>query len=475
MMKTRITKIFVFALTFALLIGAAIGFSASADNEALEIVSQNVSYEGKTHLYFAVSYENVADPEAIELVVTYTDDEGATQTVTVSESEALTLKDGSGNDVACRAFRTPGVDAKNFTKVFTVKAILGNAESASKNYSVTEYCNQWLAYIAGVAEPSAKELKIKAACEATLAYGTKIQALLDYYPAGNTADYPENYVYVKGVDGVTVNGAKTACVIKGTEVALGYEGTVASTGYDVSDLAGSAVAVANGKFTAAASCVAAPILSDAKGEYFLSSESGSRWDYDTITTLNPDTLVNNGVTEGDVTVKTGSFSIENGSLKFEDGEAQNSDMIAKYWRSYPSSYNVTIFEFDMKLDQSYGSYPIQIKLANLTHTIYYPKIDGANRLAMKVNNVDTALGIPMKQWATIRFEHYYDENVLKVFVNNEFVFDIATSTGTKGQTPMIYLTSNERKTASNADLWIDNVYVGHLTKTFVSGNPKAAE
>ena len=136
---------------------------------------------------------------------------------------------------------------------------------------------------------------------------------------------------------------------------------------------------------------------------------------------------------------------------------------------------IRLFEFDFKLDQAYGSYPLQIKVANLTHTIFFPKIDGVNRLAMKVNGVDTPLGINLKQWVTIRFEHYYDENVLKVFVNNEFVFDIATSTGAKGQTPMIYLTSNERKTGSNADLWIDNVYVGHLTKTFVSGNPKAAE
>ena len=196
--------------------------------------------------------------------------------------------------------------------------------------------------------------------------------------------------------------------------------------------------------------------------------AGSRWDYDTLTTISSDNVSYSGT--------TGSYSIEDGSLKVEDGDAENANMILKYWRSASAStYNVTIFEFDFKLDQAYGSYPLQIKLANLTHTIFFPKIDGVNRLAMKVNGVDTPLGISLKQWVTIRFEHYYDENVLKVFVNNEFMFDIDTSAGSKGQTPMIYLTSNERNTGSNADLWIDNVYVGHIMKTFVEGDPKAAE
>lgn len=467
-MKKKLSKILLLALSLALILCAAVGFSASADGEALEIVSQNVSYEGKTHLYYAVYYENVEDPAAISLVVTYTDDEGAIRTVNVTESEEVTLKDGEGNDLICRAFRTPGVDAKNFTKVFTVKAVTSTAESAEKTYSVAEYCHQWLYEIAKTAEPTEKEQKIKAACESTLSYGTDVQALLGYYPEGNTADYPENYVYVKGTDGVTVNGAKTACVIKGTAVELAYNGTEACTGWVVTALDGTEISVSDGKFIADAYCTAAPELSDAKGEYFLSSEAGSRWDYDTLTAISSDNISYSGT--------TGSFSIEDGSLKVEDGDAENSNMILKFWRSAnASTYNATIFEFDMKLDQAYGSYPIQIKIANLTHTIYYPKIDGTNRLAMQVNGVNTALGITMKQWATIRFEHYYDENVLKVFVNNEFMFDISTSAGAKGQTPMIYLTSNERNTGSNADLWIDNVYVGHIQKTFVAGDPKAAE
>ena len=47
-----------------------------------------------------------------------------------------------------------------------------------------------------------------------------------------------------------------------------------------------------------------------------------------------------------------------------------------------------------------------------------------------------------------------------MFVNNEFVFDIATNKGSEG-TSEICLTSNERGADSDADLYVDNVYVGH--------------
>lgn len=477
MKNTKLTKILIFALSLVLMIGAAVGISASAEEESLTIVSQNVSYEGKTHLYYAVHYENVASPEDISLVVTYTDDEGELRTVTVTESEEVVLKDSENRDVVCRAFRTPGVDAKNFTKVFTVKAIIGETESTEKTYSVAEYCHQWLAYLAGVDEPSEKELKIKAACEATLAYGTKIQALLDYYPNGNTEDYPESYVYVKGADGVTVNGAKAACVIKGAEVSLGYTGTDSLLGWEVYDLEGNKIAVTDGKFTANAYITASPKLTDAKGEYYLSAEAGRRLDYDTITEIDSSMKTYSGT--------VGSYSIVDGSLLFEDGNAESTDIGMKFWLSYASSFTSAtnrceILEFDFKLTQSYGSYPIQVKMAGVTYTLYFAKptdtsLGTGYMLCMLIDGAYVPLGCPINTWNTIRFEHYYDAKKLKVFVDNEFVFDIATSAGSTGDSPRITLTSNERKTGSNADLYLDNIYVGHILKDYVEGDPKAAE
>ena len=477
MKNTRLAKILISVLSLALILGAAIGFSASAEDEGLTIISQNVSYEGKTHLYYAVHYENIETPEDISLVVTYTDDEGALKTATVTESEEVVLTGSDGIEYVCRAFRTPGVDAKNYTKAFTVKAVFGESESAEKTYSVAEYCHQWLAYIAALETPTDKELKIRAACESTLSYGTDVQALLDYYPAGNTADYPENYVYVKASDGATVNGANAACVIKGSEIALGYVGTETRLGWDVFDLEGTEITVTDDKFTANAYCTAAPELSDAKGEYFLSSEAGRRLDYDTITAIDPSMKTYSGT--------VGSYSIVDGSLLFEDGDAESSDIGMKFWLSYASSFTSAtnrceILEFDFKLTQSYGSYPIQIKMAGVTYTLYFAKptdtsLGTGYMLCMSVNGAYVPLGCAINKWNTIRFEHYYDAKMLKVFVDNEFVFDVATSTGSTGDSPRITLTSNERKTGSNADLYLDNIYVGHLLKDYVAGDPKAAE
>ena len=145
--KTTISRILLLVLSLALMIGAIFSVSAVATEgegtETIEIISQNVSYEGQTHLFYAVSYENVAAPEAITLEVKWTDSEGEhTTTVTESEVEEVEGK-------TCRIFKTPGVDAKNFTQQFTVVAKTADGTvSAPKTFSVTEYCNLWLTYVA---------------------------------------------------------------------------------------------------------------------------------------------------------------------------------------------------------------------------------------------------------------------------------------------------------------------------------------
>lgn len=484
-MKTKFTKIFLLTLTLAMVIGMAIGFTASAEGEpaaeSVAIVSQKIDYAGTTHLYFAVKYENVENPEKIALNVSYVDSEGNAKEVTITESEAVTLKDSAGNDVACRAFMTPGVDAKSFTHKFVAQAVTeAGTESAEKTYSVTEYCYQWLTYIATKAEPTAYELKVKAACEATLAYGTKIQAFLDYYPADNVNDYPENYVYVKGTDGVKVNGADAACVIKGSEVALTYAGTETRLGWEVADLAGTEITVTDDKFTATAHCIAGPELSDAKGKYFLSGLSGLRHDYDVRTTL-PD-IENFGVkdSEGNVISNTGSFEIVDGALHFEDGDAENAQMVAKFWQGYPSSYNVTVFEFDFKFNQSYGTSPLEFKVSGNSCILYqtqaYDSSYGTGfKLCAKIGSTYIPTGIDYGTWGNIRLEHYFAEDVMKIFVNNVYLGEIAATSNSQ-TSPLIYLTANERKTGSNADLYVDNVFVGHFTAEeipYVAGDPDA--
>ena len=246
------------------------------------------------------------------------------------------------------------------------------------------------------------------------------------------------------------------------------------------------------------------IVSDATGNYYIAYENGEvtgkTWDYDVITSIAADSISYSGgysskdVQDETTATKTGSFAIVDGALMFEDGAQEwGAAMTAKYWLAYPSDFanyenRCDIFEFDFKLAESFGTSPIQIKIANRTYTISYSKAYDSSygtgfKLCMTatVTNEDgttstavTPLGTSINAWSTIRFEHYYNENIAKVYVNNEFVLDCKASSGTQDQgTPMIYLTNNERCTGSNADLYVDNVFVGHHDKAYVAGDPNA--
>lgn len=227
----------------------------------------------------------------------------------------------------------------------------------------------------------------------------------------------------------------------------------------------------------------APPKMDAKGEYFLAQKegavSGKIWDYEVITDIGSDEVSYSGGYDKPaddptrVATKTGSFAVTGGALKFEDGDQEyNGDMIAKYYLSYSGlTYNCTVFEFDFKIDQVWGSYPIQVKIgSNSNLTIWY---DGGKLCVKNSDGAFVPLGTPVGAWSTIRFEAYYESKTIKIYVNNMYVVDVAFPGDVGTPTPSIYLTSNERQRLSDANLWVDNVYVGHLTKTFVAGDPAA--
>lgn len=455
MKNTRIAKIIIFALSLALLIGAAIGFSASAENESLSIVSQNVSYEGKTHLYYAVAYDNVANPEAIKLVVTYTDDEGAVQTVTVSESEEVTLKDSAGNDVVCRAFRTPGVDAKNFTKVFAVKAVLADVASAEKTYSVAEYCHQWLAYLAGVEAPSAKELKVKAACEATLAYGTKIQALLDYYPAGNAEDYPENYSYIT-VDGGTANGKAKLYVINGTEVTLAAN-AASPIAWEVTKADGTVSKISGNAFNANGDCTIAPIT----GKFYSNTAiTGVRENFDSGSLGS--TTHDGG--KGNYT----QFSVADGKLNFwrtEDAEGNDTkgEGYLRWNVSSSTAKKIYVFEADVKFSgftvgtsvgkirPQFSNVEDQITISHSGDTITFTAGNGSGAVYMREN-----------QWCNLRIEFDITTRTYNFFIDNSYAGSlISKATGTTTSSRILFYLLDG---GSDGMVEFDNVFSGLVSE-----------
>ena len=480
MKKTTVTRIFLAVLSLALVISAVFAVSAFAEEEAaaekLEIVSQNVSYEGQTHLFYAVSYENVENPEAITLEVKWTDSEGE-HTANVTESEAKVI-DGKN----CRTFKTPGVDAKNFTQKFTVVAKTEDgAVSAPKTFSVTEYCNLWITYVAYntvVGAPTADDVKLAEACKATLKYGSAVQALLNYYPADNTADHPENYAYVKALDG-TANGASSAHVIKGESVTLKYTGALEDgkgvTKWTVYYADGSSdIVSAAGVFAPKANCIAMANVDDVlpefvagDGYYFGTTNTGMRYDYSTDSQLNiMEYSPKAGFNAADQTSGSATTAIVDGQLVFAKKEAGYEEYIFwqldtnKYGKGYDAGEDV-VFESDIKFNPTnesgqIASYSIRGAGFSFSVGVYIENgkinIGGAGKLSPNT-------------WYNIRLVCTPDKDAgkvsVRIYVNGEYLGVVGAHINSTADSNIgkahFYLYKSNGGSAT-----IDNVYFGYV-------------
>ena len=480
-----ISLVLAVVLVFGMLATTALAAGAAAEptEGGPEIISQNIAYQGTFGLIYAVDAATVKGGSVT--VNVYDDGMNFLASYTSSKTEDITP--ANSEPTLVYVVQTNAVAAKDMGDVFYAQAVdaQGNA-GALKSYSVAEYLYERL-YANGVYKATEGEaLHQKEFYENTLAMGASAQTVLinDKLAEGappETLITALNYVYVENgfFDGVSTKLSTEAFSVTPT-----FDSTCGklSTGkWNVTrfvDGAETTETVADGtEVSVSGTVIITPVYTDAKGEYYLSSEAGRRLDYDTITTIDSSMKTYSGT--------VGSYSIVDGSLLFEDGDAESADIGMKFWLSYSSDFTAAsnrceILEFDFKLTQSYGSYPIQIKMAGVTYTLYYSKptdtsLGTGYMLCMNVDGAYVPLGCSINAWNTIRFEHYYDAAKLKVYVDNEFVFDIASSTGSTGDSPRITLTSNERKTGSNADLYLDNIYVGHVLKDYVAGDPKAAQ
>ncbi|MBR3805508.1 MAG: hypothetical protein IKJ13_01560 [Clostridia bacterium] len=471
MFSSKSLKLFVFAVSFIIILSAFTVLGGASEEAYPEIIGKNIVYTDKTALRFAVSPIAV-DKNDIKLILTKPD--GTEKIISSYEESDVAINGVDGALI----FTMEGVPASAVCDEYTVVVKSGGRESEPLKYSVAEYFFERL-YSDGIINASfdnALAIRQKSLYLDYLAYAESSQELFRNYYGEQGITLVSDYSFIGGANAVFANGkdsmlssgsfytAVTADETLSSDKRFLNKWTVTYYGDEITT-----ASVENGDTVEVLGIISvSPAYTDAKGDYYLSDEAGRRVDYDTLTDIASGDTVYSG--------STGKFEIADGALHFEDGSAESKEMSAKYSLSYPASYNVTVFEFDFKLNQAVSSYPIQIKMAKQTYPVFYKNTYDESygtgyKLCMNVGSEYVPLGTPVGQWSTIRFEHYYDKAVLKVFVNNEFVFDIATNKGSEG-TPEICLTSNERGADSDADLYVDNVYVGHLTKTFVKGDPK---
>ncbi len=460
----NLAKTLLIALSLTLVFGV-MAFTASASEELTpEIIAKNIEYTDKTAIQFAVDPATV-DTADVKLVVTRPD--SSEFTVTKYEVAPYAINGVNGALI----FTIEGLPASAICDTVTVVVKSGDNESAPYTYSVAEYFYERL-YSDGIVNAAeGKDAARKEFYETYLANAAAAQKLFrNFDENGNPSENPiplvTEYNVLAVKDGVLANGKEVMLSTETITSAVYANDTLAANKFFTNKWTvttygetNTTATVANGAEVTSSGCVSVtPVYTDATGEYFLSDEKGTRWDYDTLSSIDASS----------VSQASGSITIKDGSMYFEDGAAESVAMYAKFYNGTVAG--CTIFEFDFKLKTSWGSYPIQIKVANLQYTIY-----NEGGLKIEANGTKVPLGIGFNEWGTLRFEHYYSQKVVKVFVNNKFLVDInTTSEGSTKQSSIIYLTSNERGKESDADLWIDNVYAGNIDKAFVAGDPKAS-
>ncbi|MBR3806482.1 MAG: hypothetical protein IKJ13_06580 [Clostridia bacterium] len=222
-MKNNTSKIALIILSLALLVGAAIGFSVSAETAAPEIVSKNIDVNGNYCLMLAVDPATVAGDDVTITIYEQLPAEGVEPAQTITKAKTATEKidldhDGTAEYDAI-VFYTAGVSAKDIADVWYITTTSGGVTSDAETYSVREYAFERL-YKNGTVTATETDEDLKAYYQKQfylelLDVGSAAQQLLVNYNKIANGETPEKlakeYIYaaVTGgtytVDGVTAS------------------------------------------------------------------------------------------------------------------------------------------------------------------------------------------------------------------------------------------------------------------------------
>ena len=239
-MMKKSTRIFVLAISFALLVGAMVGFSATAEESAPEIVSKNIMVDGNYSLMFAVDPATVSGDDVTLNVYAEAPAEGVEAVQTITKAKAATEKidlDGDGTaEYDAIVFETSGVSAKDIADVWYITATSGGVTSEAITYSVREYAFERL-YKNGTIFATEDDADLKKYYQKQfyleiLDVGSAAQQLLVNRPLISKGEEPEmlakDYTYVSVIGGTYTISEVTASrgfVDKNTTLTLSAAGT----------------------------------------------------------------------------------------------------------------------------------------------------------------------------------------------------------------------------------------------------------
>lgn len=236
MKNTKITKIALLVLSVALLVGAAIGFSVSAEETAkeYEILAKNVVYGDKTAVAVAVNATiEEANNETVKVAYYWAEDGAA------SWEKATLLNTNVANNLyeGKPTFAAAGVAAKNLGDVLYLTTYTGDAPANDANwisYSPAEYFYSRL-YKDGFinkTEADGIDYNKRLMYEAQLQLSANAQVVLNHKADQLVSDCTMAYT---NVSDITINDGKYAFASSGEAITVSivYHGTAEYTGFQI--------------------------------------------------------------------------------------------------------------------------------------------------------------------------------------------------------------------------------------------------
>ncbi|MBO5316801.1 MAG: hypothetical protein J6B48_10285 [Clostridia bacterium] len=449
MNNKKYSKIIVFALSLALLIGAAVGIVANAENaeSAPEILAKNIEYGDTLKFMVAIDSESVGGEGKTVTFSVYEGDPDNNGKM-LGKSATAVYKDTSetnlGVNFAYIGTATYGISPLAYGENYYLVVECDGAKTVTQ-YSAIEYFLERLYGDDIINATEEKELLQKEIYENAIAYGSSVQKYAKYegkFNGTNVADY--NYVKVEGG---TINGASTAVLADG-------EYTVTLTGSAPAGLSHIGWTVGDTDFTGntvtiSENCTVAPKyqtsnVTSRAGETFanfvFSGDGAYKGTYGVGYTA---------IREGSsLTVVDDPADATNKVLEFVDNNTSSASGVRVQEKTLPgvssASNNITVFEARMYINGAdYSSNREYIGqwgfysggTSNNNFNIIYEAERDTFRIesssTSKNTTLDDAYYVEIDadkiydQWVSIRFEYHNSTDTSKVktliYINNELV------------------------------------------------------
>ena len=471
MKNLKNTKIFVLALSLALLIGAVIGISASA-SDSYDIEAINVIY--KDQIFVAIAVDAPVD-QASDIEVGYSFN-GKSYTATYHSNVAIWAE--QGDDTLYPVFVTIGIPAKDMGEDVIAEAhAKGGEAGATKNVSVASYLYQRLYKDGMIAATEEKDVDKKNFYLKTLDYIAYAQKVL--YNNANPDKAPRtlvtDYVAAYAVDAKI--GASSFYLANGAaEVTLTYTGNGVKQGWNITtyDAAGVATTTASTSdtITLTKSAVITPVVlefqigtpsivetfENSYKENIINIKDGtidcpSFGDYTKTYFASSGNYANYSNGTGEAIAQVVEYTTANGTKSnalrmFSPGRINKDGSSNSSNRSHfvdfkvmetvvpADKFNASVFEFDLKLGLTIpegscatklATDPIQIVVRNYTtdgvQTVkngYFqlnPSLDVANKTlsiaGVAIPNIDS--------FNRIKLVADYEDKVIHVYVNGDYL------------------------------------------------------